>query len=61
MKKWWRRIDYFIRLDYRRGARGGAVDRGIPLQAGRSRVQFPMLLLEFLIDINLPAALRPWG
>ena len=28
------------------------------LQAGRSRVRFPMVSLEFLIDIILPAALR---
>ena len=29
--------------------------------AGRSRVWFPMLSLEFFIDIILPAAQRPWG
>ena len=34
------------------GARGGAA-----LQAGRSRVRFQMVSLEFFIDINLPAAL----
>ena len=28
---------------------------------GRSRVRFPMWLLEFFIDINLPALLWPWG
>ena len=27
------------------------------LQAGRSRVRFPMVSLEFLIDVILPAAL----
>jgi len=31
------------------------------LQAGRSRVQFPMVSPEFLIDIILPAALWLWG
>jgi hypothetical protein len=31
------------------------------LQTGRSRDRFPMVSLEFLIDIILPAALWPWG
>jgi len=30
------------------------------LQAGRSRVHFPMDSLEFFIDIILPAALWSW-
>jgi hypothetical protein len=30
------------------------------LEAGRSRVRFMMMSLEFLIDIFLPAALWPW-
>jgi hypothetical protein len=39
------------------GFRGGAVGWGTALQAGRSRVRFPMLSLDFFIDIILPAAL----
>ena len=40
------------------GARGNAVDRDSALHAGRSRVRY---LMEFFIDIILPAALWPWG
>jgi hypothetical protein len=32
------------------GARGGAAGGGTALQAGRSRVRFPMVSLEFFID-----------
>ena len=35
--------------------------RGTALQVGRSRVRFPMVPLEFFIDIILLAALWPWG
>jgi hypothetical protein len=34
---------------------------GTSLRAGRSRVRFPMVSLEFFIDIILPAALWPLG
>jgi hypothetical protein len=34
---------------------------GTALQVGRSRVRFPMVSLEFFIDIILPAALWPLG
>ena len=42
------------------GARGDAVGLGIARQAERSRVRFPMVSLEFFIDIILPAALWSW-
>jgi len=44
-----------------RHADGGAVGLGTELQAGRSRVRFPMLSVEFFIVIILPAALWSWG
>jgi hypothetical protein len=43
------------------GARGSAAGWGTALQTGRSRVWFPMVSLEFFIDIILPAVLWPWG
>jgi hypothetical protein len=42
-------------------ARGGAVGWDTALQAGRSRVRFPMVSLELFIDIILPAALSLCG
>ena len=42
-----------------KGARSSAVGWDTALQAGRSRVRFPMESMEFFIDINLTAALRP--
>ena len=41
------------------GAPGGAVGLGTELQAGGSRVRFPMVSLEFFIDIFLSDALWP--
>ena len=38
-------------------APGGAVGWGTALQAGRSRVRFPKLSLEFFIVIIIPGAL----
>jgi hypothetical protein len=37
--------------------RGRVVGSGTMLQAGKSRVRFPMKSLDFLIDFILPAAL----
>jgi hypothetical protein len=39
------------------GARGGEVGWGTALQAGISRVRFPMVSLEFFIGIILSVAL----
>ena len=41
------------------GTRRGAVGWGTALQAGRSRVPFPMVSMQFFIDIILPAVLSP--
>jgi len=30
-------------------------------EAGRSRVRFPMMSLEFFISLILPTAFWPWG
>ena len=42
------------------GILGGAVGSGTALQAGSLRVQFPIVSLEFFINIIPPAALWPW-
>jgi hypothetical protein len=44
---------------HRTGARGGVVGLYTALQAGGSRVRFPMVSLEFFIGVILPAALWP--
>jgi hypothetical protein len=40
--------------------RGDAVGWGTALQSGRSRVRLPMGLVQFVIELFLPAALWPW-
>jgi len=52
--------NFYQRLTFA-GARGGAVCWGTALQAEMSRVRFPMVSLEFFIDIILPATPWPWG
>jgi len=44
-----------------RGVHGAAVGSDTALQTGKSRVRFPMVSLEYFIDIILPAAQWPWG
>ena len=43
------------------GTHSGSVGRGTTLQAGRLWVWFPMVSLEFFVDIILPATLCSWG
>jgi len=42
-------------------ARSGAIGCGTTLQAGRLRVRFPILSLQFFVYIILPATLWPLG
>jgi len=44
----------FCESAYKDGTRGGAVGWGTALQAGRSRVRFPTVLLKFFINFILP-------
>jgi hypothetical protein len=50
---------FYFFIVYITGARGSVVGCGTMLQAGRSRVRFPMRSLDFSIDLIFPAALLP--
>ena len=61
----WNEFQFFMPLFvfscyFLSGAHSGAVGGGPALQAGRLLVWFPMVSLEFFIDIILPAALWLW-
>jgi hypothetical protein len=49
------------RYPFRISGHVAAVGWGTALQAWRSRVWFPIVSLEFFIDVTLPATLWPWG
>ena len=53
-------IGLFVSVSFNRGQKV-AVGWGTALQAGKSRVRFPMVSLLYFIDIILPAAQWPWG
>jgi hypothetical protein len=54
-------LQFINDTDSKTGARGSAFVWGTALQAGRSRVPFPMVSLKFFIDILLSVAIWPWG
>jgi hypothetical protein len=54
-------ITQYSVLYFSSGARGGTVSWGTALQTGRWRFRFPMVSLEFFIDVIFSVALWPWG
>lgn len=52
---------YFVLYRVKEGARGSAFACNTALQRGNWRIRFPLVSLEFFIDIILLATLWPWG